>query len=202
MSLSSSEYAEITERFAIRPSSRWMMDELIAMLDLPDYSRVLDIGCGTGVGMWQMCAHGLEPTGLDVNPASIDSARKKCLPAFLFNGHSVPNNVNLNFDAVVFTNTLNHVSSPASLLLEAYKALRPGGQLGIINPNLWHRRAMYWANRRTGYKGDETIRQEFTPRSLRRLVRDMFDNITVEMHGPKKFGRSPYFIMVARKAWR
>jgi SAM-dependent methyltransferase len=193
-------YADKTEGFATRPSSRRMLGQLMDMLDLPEDSSILDIGCGTGIGMRQ-----LQPlynvVGLDVNPAAILRAKGKGLSAFLYDGENWPTGMIFDYDAVILANTLNHVSDPDGTIWRAFTALRPGGQIGIINPNLWHRRAMTFTNMRNGYQGDATIQNRFTPGKLKKLLRWNFQNVQMQFAGHRKFGAPAYMIATARRPW-
>ncbi len=103
--------------------------------------RLLDVGCGRGdLGSWfierEWTAVGVEPS-----PEACALARSRGLDA---RAGTLPE-VELppgSFDAVVFRQSLEHVSDPLSDLCRAHEALRDGGLLAVSVPNFgcWQRR--------------------------------------------------------------
>lgn len=102
-------------------------------------SRILDVGCGTGVVSETVKHHtnstviGVEPDeervkvakarGLDVKLGLLDEA--------FIETHN-------GFDVVVFADVLEHLENPASIVQLASKALRPGGAIIASVPNVAH----------------------------------------------------------------
>jgi SAM-dependent methyltransferase len=106
----------------------------------PDGARVLEVGCGPGHLSDRLAGHGLEVTGVDLDPAMVERARASAArrgdtgqrrPTFLVGDAAslaFPDN---SFDLVVSTLSLHHWADPAAGLAEIARVLRPGGR-GLI----------------------------------------------------------------------
>ena len=96
--------------------------------------RVLDIGCGIGRNLQHLDGHGV---GVDVNPYSIEVARKQGLTAYTVDEFgSSPDAAPASYDSVLIAHVLEHMTPvEASDLLAAYMPyLRSGGRVVIIVP--------------------------------------------------------------------
>lgn len=110
-------------------------------------SRILDLGCGDGYLTGAMASLGHEVTGSDPSLTALSFAREKTRQtriqgSMTFIHHegcqtSLPAEY---FDVVVLADVIEHVESPAALLLEASRVLRPGGILLLSTPNRMPRR--------------------------------------------------------------
>ncbi len=103
--------------------------------------RLLDVGCGRGdLGSW-FIRRGWTAVGVEPSPEACALARSRGLdarPGTLQEVELAPG----SFDAVVFRQSLEHVSDPLSDLRRAHGALRDGGVLAVSVPNFgcWQRR--------------------------------------------------------------
>jgi SAM-dependent methyltransferase len=102
-------------------------------------SRVLEVGCGTGV-LTRVLARRpevAEVVGVDVAPTLLARARE--LAAGLANVEFAEGDARAlpfedeGFDAVVFDSTLTHVPRPEEALAEAARVLRAGGRLAVFD---------------------------------------------------------------------
>ena len=60
------------------PFSSEKADRLIGLLPLDSESRVLDVGCGTGEFLVRVIEKfGAQGTGVDIDPTSLEIARRK-----------------------------------------------------------------------------------------------------------------------------
>ena len=119
------------------------MNEIIARyfadLDWPRGGTLLEIGCGTGPVSRAAARHspGTRVIGTDPAGELIADARRR--------GRDIPN---LHFDAcdgarqpvdamsvdtVILHTVLSHVTTPQELLAEAFRILRPGGQVVVCD---------------------------------------------------------------------
>jgi ubiquinone/menaquinone biosynthesis C-methylase UbiE len=123
---------------------------IVSLLDLDGSHRVLDLGCGTGV-LTRMIANRLDSAaggaavGIDAAAGMIAVARKKRAAANCIFQTMAAENLSFEdgaFDAVVSSLFFHHVplDLKAKALSEAWRVLRPGGQLVIADmhvPGTW-----------------------------------------------------------------
>lgn len=101
-------------------------------------SRVLEVGCGTGLFTAFFAARGSRIVALDLSGQLLQKARERCLP---------PSQVQLmetaleefpagdSFDAVIGSSVLHHLDIPPSLE-KIFGLLRPGGMMAFAEPNM------------------------------------------------------------------
>ena len=121
-------------------------DESVLMLAAGQNTRVLDVGCGSGVLAHRLAMQcGSKVIGIDSNPAAITFAREQYShPNLTFQFGRIdeidfpPN----SFDRIAFLEVIEHVyEAQARAILKIFRRLlRPGGRLVISTPNarsLW-----------------------------------------------------------------
>jgi ubiquinone/menaquinone biosynthesis C-methylase UbiE len=103
----------------------------------PTRGRVLDVGCGPGQLANRLAReHGLEVTGLDLDPAMIERARANAeravtaerRPTFVVGGVAALPFSDGSFDLVVSTLSMHHWADAAAGQAEIGRVLRPGGR--------------------------------------------------------------------------
>jgi SAM-dependent methyltransferase len=104
----------------------------------PDGARVLEVGCGPGRLSGQLAGqHGLEVTGLDLDPAMIARARANTdravnrggrRPSFLVSDVAALAFPDRSFDLVVSTLSMHHWADPTAGLAEIGRVMRPGAR--------------------------------------------------------------------------
>lgn len=123
----------------------------VARSQVPTGGRVLDLGCGTGELARHLAASGLRTTGCDISAnmlnqaAAADSAETaEWVP--LEPGWQALPFASASFDAVIAASVLEYVDSPAAVLGECARVLRPGGVMLCTVPDLTHPvRWLEWA---------------------------------------------------------
>ena len=97
-------------------------------------SRVLDVGCGSGVLLERMKSLGWQVEGVEVDPGGVAAGRARGVTVHqgqladaMFPGN--------HFDAVHSAHVIEHVHDPVALLRECFRILKPGGKLVILTPN-------------------------------------------------------------------
>lgn len=107
----------------------------LAAAGQPDQTlRLLDLGCGMGGFAVAAALEGAQVVALDYNPAygtitALRAAHHRLrLPVAVAAGEAIPLAAG-RFDAVTCWDVLEHVQSPAALLAEIARLLRPGGVL-------------------------------------------------------------------------
>ena len=109
----------------------------------PDGARVLEVSCGPGhLSIRLARQHGLDTTGLDLDPVMIERARVNAgrasegfgrlpperLPSFLVGDVASMPFPNGSFDLVVSTLSMHHWANPTAGLAEIERVLRPGAR--------------------------------------------------------------------------
>ncbi len=104
----------------------------------PDGARVLEVGCGPGrLSIRLARQHGLDVTGLDLDPAMIERAQANAdrpgngderRPSFLVGDVASLAFPDGSFDLVVSTLSMHHWADPTAGLAEIGRVLRPGGR--------------------------------------------------------------------------
>jgi ubiquinone/menaquinone biosynthesis C-methylase UbiE len=104
----------------------------------PRGARILEVGCGPGLLSARLAqSHGLEVTGLDLDPAMIELARANALassvdsrrrPSFVVGDVAALPFADEGFDIVVSTFSLHHWSDRTAGLNEIARVLAPGGR--------------------------------------------------------------------------
>jgi SAM-dependent methyltransferase len=104
----------------------------------PDGGRVLEVGCGPGHLSTRLARqHGLDVTGVDLDPAMIERARANAdrrgadgqrRPSFLVGDVASLAFPEDSFDLVVSTFSMHHWADPTAGLAEIGRVLRPGAR--------------------------------------------------------------------------
>lgn len=134
----------ILQRLFFEPSHALMLEEMG-----PEQSRILDIGCGTGIFATQLLDRFPQSQvwGLDLSDGMLRQARERCRNApgrlHLVQGDSerLPF-ASDTFDAVTCTHSFHHYPRQRRVLAEMHRVLRPGGRLLVIDGDrdgLWGR---------------------------------------------------------------
>src|SRR5215213_11312400 len=104
----------------------------------PDCARVLEVGCGPGhLSIRLARQHGLDVTGLDLDPAMIERARANADrsedgdergPSFVLGDVAALPFPDESFDLVVSTMSMHHWADPTAGMAEIDRVLRPGAR--------------------------------------------------------------------------
>jgi ubiquinone/menaquinone biosynthesis C-methylase UbiE len=147
-------YDEIAEVLAMSPKFYRLCASLIAP-KIPSGASVLDIGCGQG---WQLAEiRKLCPDaklhGMDISPKLVSLAREH-VPGGDFQTGDADNlaYADTQFDVVVMTEVLEHLSDPVLALTQLKRVLKPGGWLLMTVPNRDWLRYNWYLNNRKAYQ--------------------------------------------------
>jgi SAM-dependent methyltransferase len=93
-------------------------------------TRLLDVGCGSGLALVMAARRGAIPSGLDVSSGLLGIARERLPDADLREGdmESLPFG-DASFDAVTGVNAFQFAGDPRRALREAARVTRPGGRI-------------------------------------------------------------------------
>jgi SAM-dependent methyltransferase len=128
-------YDAVAHRLLLGPFLRRIAADVAA--GAPDGARVLEVGCGPGrLSVLLARRHGLEVTGIDLDPAMIERARANAArpgggdrrPSFLVGDVASLAFPEGCFDLVVSTLSMHHWADPRVGLAEIGRVLRPGAR--------------------------------------------------------------------------
>jgi ubiquinone/menaquinone biosynthesis C-methylase UbiE len=133
--------------------------------ELPDGSRILDIGCAEGFTIERLAYQfekEFEFVGVDLSETRIKSATEKEIHSAKFivsSGESIPLEDN-SFDCILCSQVLEHVESDEKLLKEIYRLLKPRGifQVDTVFKKKW---AWYFYKSPMGWALDPTHLREY-----------------------------------------
>ena len=133
--------------------------------------NVLEVGCGSGLFLGKLWEAGLDPTGLEDSPALLDSARNHMgskVDLHLARYTELPFD-NEEFDYVALISTLDFISDPEPVLVEACRVARHG--LLVLFNNVWSAAGLWKKMRR----GPEHTRElsYLSPLSMFSLLREI-----------------------------
>ena len=124
---------------AADPQQRVIRERFLSEDAFPEAARVLEGGCGSGaicreLARWPQVG---EVVGLDPSPDFLAKARELAagIPNLRFDEGDARSLAyeDEEFDAVVFHTCLTHVPGPEKALTEAFRVLRPGGRLLVLD---------------------------------------------------------------------
>jgi 2-polyprenyl-3-methyl-5-hydroxy-6-metoxy-1,4-benzoquinol methylase len=126
----------IYQREADRKRLRFIIEQ--AQQFVPAGGRILDVGCGNGVISIHLGAQGYQVQGIDMSDKTIQMARQQNpLPNVKFDVISAEElrADGQQYDLVVCSEVLEHLTDPGALLRVIYQLVKPAGRLVVTVPN-------------------------------------------------------------------
>jgi SAM-dependent methyltransferase len=123
------DWAQIQE-----PLMRPAFDAALDALRLEPNTRLLDVGCGSGLALRLAADRGASVTGLDASRGQLEHARRQVPGAPLVQGEleELPFDDG-SFDVVTGFNSFQYAARPTLALAEAARVLAPGGRVLYLN---------------------------------------------------------------------
>ena len=116
-------WAEVAE-----PLNRPLFEAILDATAVGEGTRVLDVGCGSGLTLVLAAERGATVAGLDVSPGLLAVARERLPEADLRLGDlQVLPYDDAGFDVVLGVNAFQFAEDPVAALGEARRVVRPGG---------------------------------------------------------------------------
>ena len=164
----------LSEEYQLKPSEDSSHGRISNLLKSKPPSRILDLGCSSGLLAQRLEAMGHQVTGVDVKElAGVTERTTSFVAADLNDG--IPSEAGTEFDVVLAADVLEHLVNPGALMSQAREALAPGGVALFCVPNIAH-----WYPRLRSTFGmfdydqrgilDSTHLRFFTRKSIRKLV--------------------------------
>jgi SAM-dependent methyltransferase len=123
------------------------------------FSRLLDIGCGSGEFLLQARDRGWSVTGVEVSSRGVAVAQRRGLVVHP-DVAELPEN---HFDAVTLWNVVDFFPEPVEQLREIHRVLAPGGLVFVRTPNAAYHLAAWRLSRALAW-----------PRAVARLLDDAY----------------------------
>jgi ubiquinone/menaquinone biosynthesis C-methylase UbiE len=110
--------------------NRPLFEAVLAAAHVGRGTRLLDVGCGSGLALLIARDRGADVGGIDISPGLLGIARERLPDADLREGDmEILPFGDAAFDAVVGINAFQFAGDPRRALAEAARVLRPGGRL-------------------------------------------------------------------------
>ena len=133
--------ADTYDDFCLTPLGHYVdmvEHEVMAAVARPERGeKAIDLGCGTGSYAYWLNDRALSAVGVDISPNMLAVARRKQKQGVSFvqaDLSSLPFDDN-TFDLAICNAVLEFTDDPASILVEGFRVVKPGGRLvvGCIN---------------------------------------------------------------------
>ncbi len=110
--------------------NRPLFEAVLDAAQVGNATRVLDVGCGSGLTLVLARERGAHPSGIDISPGLLGVARERLPEADLREGdmETLPF-ADAAFDAVLGVNAFQFAGDPRTALREAARVVRPSGKV-------------------------------------------------------------------------
>jgi 2-polyprenyl-3-methyl-5-hydroxy-6-metoxy-1,4-benzoquinol methylase len=153
---------------------QWKKSIIMQIQTLSNYlqpgARILEIGCGEGILIYELQKLGFNVQGVEPGKSSSERARKKGLD--VITGYFIGSEIKSVFDAVIFSHVLEHLPKPIAVLKQASSLLSTDGYLLLIQTNYegivprWYKERWYaWSTHEHYW--------HFTPKGLKYITRQV-----------------------------
>ncbi len=135
-------YNQLLNKYYEKNKSRWdyflsfIFEKVYNPIPFKKNGRILDLGCGNGLGLYNLQNCGWEVYGLDISKMAVEFAQRELGLKNVKYGSLVNNNYPNNFfDVVVLNYVIEHLPDPKVILKKIKKILKYKGLLLITTPN-------------------------------------------------------------------
>lgn len=156
------------------PLLGWLAEQIAWEIGglMPRQGLVVDVGCGDGARLPRLLQAGWsDVAGVEPDPAAVEVARAASLNVRQGSAEAVPL-ADATADAVLMHHVIEHVRDPVLAIREAWRILKPGGELSIVTPNIESNGRDRWGAFWRGFEAPRHL-TIFTSRALGRLATDV-----------------------------
>jgi 2-polyprenyl-3-methyl-5-hydroxy-6-metoxy-1,4-benzoquinol methylase len=175
--MTSGPYAGLVAAHGLSAAHRLVLEEV------PDGTRVLDVGCATGYLAAELARRGCTVDGIEFDPVAAEQARAHCREVVVGDLEAPSTQTaaqrmltDARPDVIICADVLEHLRDPWTVLAWLRTLLAPGGRAVVSVPNIAH-----WTARRALLRGhfdytdhgllDRTHLRFFTRASAAELAR-------------------------------
>lgn len=117
------------------PQKRHLDEQMRHLPQNLNNGTLLDIGCGNGDFLRNAHQLGWNTYGIDPDPKAVDVAKNT---GGIVREGGLPNTdlPSEHFDIVTMSHVIEHLHDPAAAMKEAFRLVKPGGQIWLATPNL------------------------------------------------------------------
>jgi 2-polyprenyl-3-methyl-5-hydroxy-6-metoxy-1,4-benzoquinol methylase len=134
--------------------------------------QVVDMACGEGYGTSVLATRAASVTGVDANPDAHEHARLKYTRPGVRFERALIDDYDEECDAIVFLQTIEHISDPRATLDRFRTLLRPGGTAFVSTPNV-----LTLAPAGAPRSDNPWHVHEYRPEEFRSLCADCFEHV-------------------------
>lgn len=114
----------------------FLFEKIYSPIPIGYLGKVLDIGCGSGIYLFNLKKLGWDVYGLDSSQKAVSFARDRLKLKNIFSGTLDDKKYPTHFfDVVCLSHVIEHLPNPRQTLVEIRRIIRPGGLLLITTPN-------------------------------------------------------------------
>lgn len=127
------QYASVEDKHWWFVARRQIIEQVIANLNLPKNSLILEAGCGTGGNLQMLSRHG-RVSAMELDEIACQLANQRQVTPV--KPGSLPDNIPfaLQYDLILILDVIEHLDDDFSALKALYYKLKPGGYLLITVP--------------------------------------------------------------------
>ncbi|MBN1933969.1 MAG: class I SAM-dependent methyltransferase [Anaerolineae bacterium] len=136
--------ASYNRRYAVSQQDE-IAEALAALVVAVDARRILEVGCGTGRWLVDLCAVAPQVVGLDFSLEMLRQAQSRAVPLIVVQGQAeqLPFAAR-SFNLIYCVNAIHHFDGQQGFVDEARRLLRSGGALAVVGSNPYERRESWY----------------------------------------------------------
>lgn len=155
------------------PLIGWLAEQIAWELGglTPRNGLIVDIGAGDGARLERLRKAGwTQVAGVEPDPQAVRVAQKASIDVRVGSAEAVPM-ADDSAEAALMHHVIEHVRDPRQAFAEAYRILKPGGELSIVTPNIDSMGRERWGEFWRGFEAPRHL-TIFTLAALDMLARD------------------------------